>query len=122
MGALVELHLVVMKEEVERRMEAGEEREEARGVGGARVGGAKMLSAVEMEARRCVAERIEGLMREGRGWWGRMGRFGRGLSVDQDIAILLRGMKDKAMIFARAFARRGIPVHADLSTGYFDAA
>ncbi len=43
----------------------------------------------------------------------------RGLEY-RDIAILLRSMKNKAMIFARALARQGIPMHADLSTGYFD--
>ncbi|MCL2639921.1 MAG: UvrD-helicase domain-containing protein [Phycisphaerales bacterium] len=39
----------------------------------------------------------------------------------RDIAILLRSLKNKAPAFVRALTQHGIPVHADLSTGYFDA-
>ncbi len=109
-GAPVELHLIATKEveeedSAEPANEAPVEREN--------------LSAVEKEAR-FVADRIERLMQEGRGVVGKDGTV-RKLAY-RDIAILLRGMKDKAMIFARALSQRGIPVHADLSTGYFDAA
>jgi ATP-dependent helicase/nuclease subunit A len=75
------------------------------------------LSAVEEEAR-LVARRIESLMAENRTIRAKDGAT-RPLAY-KDIAILLRAMKNKAMIFARALARRGIPAHADLSTGYFD--
>ena len=78
---------------------------------------AENLSAVEEEAR-MVAERIAELMEQNRTIRTKDGEV-RPLKY-RDIAILLRSMKDKAMIFARALARRGIPVHADLSTGYFD--
>ncbi len=104
-GAPVELHLVATKEEAEEGASDDTPKE--------------LLSAVEMEAQ-MVAERIERLMRESRGVVGKDGT-GRKLA-HRDIAILLRGMKDKAMLFARALSQRGIPVHADLSTGYFDAA
>ena len=108
-GAPVEVHLVSTKEGEEEDAEAGGDATVER----------ENLSAVEKEAR-FVAGRVEGLMREGRGVVGKDGVV-RKLAY-RDIAILLRGMKDKAMIFARALAQRGIPVHADLSTGYFDAA
>jgi ATP-dependent helicase/nuclease subunit A len=74
------------------------------------------LTAVEHEAR-IVAERIAALLAENRGISDH-GTF-RPLRP-RDIAILLRTMKNKAMIFARALADRGIPVHADLSSGFFD--
>ncbi len=37
-----------------------------------------------------------------------------------DIAILMRSVRNRAPIFARALAEAGIAVYADLSTGYFD--
>ncbi|MGN6368371.1 MAG: helicase-exonuclease AddAB subunit AddA [Phycisphaerae bacterium] len=104
-GAPVEVHLVATKEEAEENGSEEAPRE--------------LLSAVELEAQ-MVAGRIETLMRESRGIVTRDGSV-RPLAY-RDIAILLRSMKDKAMIFARALSQRGIPVHADLSTGYFDAA
>jgi ATP-dependent helicase/nuclease subunit A len=107
-GMPAEVHLVVMQQE-EDEEEHGEPEELA----------AENLSAVEEEAR-MVAERIASLMGERRSLRQKDGKT-RALKY-RDIAILLRSMKDKAMIFARALARRGIPVHADLSTGYFDTA
>ena len=69
-----------------------------------------------------VAERIAAMVAEGGG--GRRlvrGKDGAMRGVEhRDIAILLRSVKSKAMIFARALDRRGIQAHADLSTGYFD--
>ena len=76
------------------------------------------LTTVEAEAR-AVAGRIKLLMAESRGIAQKDGAV-RPLRY-RDIAILLRSMKNKALIFARALATEGIPVHADLSTGYFDA-
>ena len=68
-----------------------------------------------------VAARIAGADGgENRGIRGRDGRV-RALR-HRDIAILLRTMKGKAMVFVRALAARGVPVHADLSTGYFETA
>jgi ATP-dependent helicase/nuclease subunit A len=78
---------------------------------------AENLTTVEEEAR-LVARRIEALMAEGRTI--RTKESADRPLMHKDIAILLRAMKNKAMIFSRALARRGIPAHADLSTGYFD--
>lgn len=105
-GPTVEVRLVGMK---------GEQAEEESADPAEAAG--ENLSAVEEEAR-LVARRIEALMSE-----GRMVRTKEGVQrplMYKDIAILLRAMKNKAMIFSRALARRGIPAHADLSTGYFD--
>ncbi|HUO09188.1 MAG TPA: helicase-exonuclease AddAB subunit AddA [Phycisphaerae bacterium] len=110
-GAPVELHLIATKRE--------EEEDEEASSGNDVVPQDDNLSAVEREAR-FVADRIHALMQESRGIVARDGSA-RPLAY-RDIAILLRSMKDKAMIFARALSQRGIPVHADLSTGYFDAA
>jgi len=76
------------------------------------------LSATEHEAR-MVAARIADLMAAGHGVVRQGGATGPLRYAD--IAILLRGMKNRAHIFARALAAANIPVHADLSTGYFDA-
>jgi ATP-dependent helicase/nuclease subunit A len=115
-GAPVELHLVTMDREEEESGDEATDKSVDRSTdeeGGA----SENLSAVEHEAR-LVADRIAALLAEGRSILQKDGTprvLGR-----KDIAILLRGMKNKAMIFARALARRGIPAHADLSTGYFD--
>jgi ATP-dependent helicase/nuclease subunit A len=105
-GVPVEVHLVAMKTVEE---EDGEEEKEH----------VENLSAVEEEAR-MVAERIRGLMGEGRGVMLKDGGGAVRKLAYRDIAILMRTMKNKAMIFTRALAEAGIPVHADLSTGYFD--
>lgn len=76
------------------------------------------LSATDAEAR-LVAQRIKAIMTENRRVVERDGTT-RALHY-KDIAILLRAMADRALLFARALAAEGIPVHADLSTGYFDA-
>lgn len=113
-GMPAELHLMVMEDDGEEDEDKDKDKEKE---GAEEV--AENLSAVEEEAR-MVAERIASLMRERRTIRLKDGST-RPLKY-RDIAILLRTMKDKAMIFARALARRGVPVHADLSTGYFDTA
>jgi ATP-dependent helicase/nuclease subunit A len=113
-GSPVEMHLVVMTDDGDEDEDKDKDKDDE---GAAAL--VENLSAVEEEAR-MVAERIASLMAEKRTITVKGGEV-RGLKY-RDIAILLRSMKDKAMIFARALARRGIPVHADLSTGYFDTA
>ncbi len=76
------------------------------------------LTATEREAH-MVAQRIGALMRTHHCVTRKSGQTGA--LRHGDIAILLRGMKNRAHIFARALAEANIPVHADLSTGYFDA-
>ncbi len=107
-GGPVEVHLVVMDREEDEEVEEGGEKLPA-----------ENLSAVEEEAR-VVARRIRELMAEGRGVVGKDGVVKK--LEYRDVAILLRSLKSKAMIFSRALAREGVPCHADLSTGYFDAA
>jgi ATP-dependent helicase/nuclease subunit A len=76
------------------------------------------MSAIEQEAQ-MVARLIVDLMQSHRSVTRKNGQPGPLRYAD--IAILLRGMKNRAHIFARALAQANIPVHADLSTGYFDA-
>ena len=78
----------------------------------------EILGPYDHEAR-MVADRIAALLAENRTIKDREGNSRR-LSY-RDIAILLRTMKGRAGVFARALAGRGIPVHADLSAGFFDA-
>ncbi len=104
----VEVNLLVMQEE-----EPENDGEEAQGDQPQ----IESLSAVEQEAR-MVARRIAEMVAEGRLVRGKDGKMRR--VEHRDIAILLRSVKSKAMIFARALAGRGIKAHADLSTGYFD--
>jgi ATP-dependent helicase/nuclease subunit A len=121
-GSPVEVHLVVMEKEEKappaRPARPGEESEEEEQEEGEP---AEHLSALEHEAR-VVAERIAQLVERGSARECRIhDKSGALRPVEyRDIAILLRSMKSKAMIFARALEERGIPAHAELSTGYFD--
>jgi ATP-dependent helicase/nuclease subunit A len=116
-GAPIELHMVAMKGESE---EAGEEEfaaAEESGETDEKKRPVEDLSPVEHEAR-VVAQRIAELLVENRGITDKSGTLQP--LRPRHIAILLRTMKHKAMVFARALADRGIPVHADLSSGFFD--
>lgn len=66
------------------------------------------LEALEMEAR-VVAQRILELKAEN----PELGYA--------DIAVLLRSTRDRANQFMEVFHQMGIPAHAELGTGYFDA-
>lgn len=76
------------------------------------------MGALELEAVH-VARRIGALMASGRTVRQKDGSY-RPLRY-RDICILLRGVRSRAPLFVRALADAGIPVHAELSTGYFDA-
>ena len=39
----------------------------------------------------------------------------------RDMVVLLRSTRDRATVFQEVFAARGIPVYADINTGYFEA-
>ena len=39
----------------------------------------------------------------------------------RDVAVLLRSMKNRAEVWAEVFCRAGVPLHAELSSGYFVA-
>jgi ATP-dependent helicase/nuclease subunit A len=74
-------------------------------------------TAAEMEAR-VVAQRIEQFIADGKTLRQKDGTL-RKLEY-RDIAVLVRSARTRGMIFARALSDRGIPVHADLASGFFD--
>jgi ATP-dependent helicase/nuclease subunit A len=65
-----------------------------------------------------IGRRIQQLMAEGKQVRARDGGM-RPLAY-RDVVILLRGAKSAAPRLARALALAGIPVHAELSSGFFD--
>ncbi len=74
-------------------------------------------SAMEIEAR-LVAARIAELIHEGKTFRQKDGSLRK--IAYRNIAVLMRSARSRGMIFARALADRGIPVHADLQAGFFD--
>ncbi len=108
-GTPIELHLVAM--DAPSDDEPGEPEDDKKEP-------AENLSAVEEEAR-MVAARIKSLIADGHSITAKDGTT-KPLEY-RDIAILMRTMKNKAAIFSRALAEANIPVHAEMSTGYFDA-
>jgi len=118
----IEVHLVTMKNNDEKPEEDEDVEEPQKGQAPESIDdppqGKEILSPYDHEAR-MVADRIADLLAENRliaNPNGTTRPLARG-----DIAILLRTMKNRAAIFVRALARRGIPVHADLSAGFFDS-
>jgi ATP-dependent helicase/nuclease subunit A len=122
-GTPVELHLAVMSPETTHdEDEATEPRADAPAPDAppddeADETHVESVSASEQEAR-LVAARVAALLSENRGISDKHGALQP--LRPRHIAILLRTMKNKAMIYARALAERGVPVHADLSSGFFD--
>jgi ATP-dependent helicase/nuclease subunit A len=107
----VEVHLVLMDQE------DGDDEAAAGGGGDDADRPGDNLSAVEHEAR-LVADQIAALVASRRPVRTKDG--GTRPVEYRDIAVLLRSVRSKAMLFARALDRRGIPAHADLATGFFD--
>ncbi len=114
----IEMHLVAINADEEGDAGDSPDAGPTEGGAGAESELKENLSAYDHEAR-MVAERIAALLAEKPLVTDRDGTM-RPLAC-RDIAILLRSVKNRAMIFVRALARRGIPVHADLSTGFFDS-
>ena len=112
-GAPLEVHIVAM-DAVENAPEDSDDNEPENPDDAA----GETLSTIEAEAT-VVAARLKSLLAEKRGVQRKDGSLTA--LEPRDIAILLRSMRHKALLFARALAAAGIPVHADLSTGYFDA-
>lgn len=75
-------------------------------------------TVLECEAR-LVAQRIRALIDEGRLVKRKSGEYTP--LTYRDIAVLLRGMKNRVAEYVRAMAREGVPVHADNATGFFEA-
>jgi len=75
-------------------------------------------TVLECEAR-LVAQRIRELIDEGRLVKRKSGEYTP--LTYRDIAVLLRGMKNRVAEYVRAMAREGVPVHADTATGFFEA-
>jgi ATP-dependent helicase/nuclease subunit A len=81
--------------------------------------GARELTVLEREAW-LVAGRIDDLVRGAVPVWDARQKAYRPVSY-RDIVVLLRTMQGRAEAFADVLRKRGVPVYADLTTGFFSA-
>ena len=79
------------------------------------------LNTLQIEAR-AVVYRIATLMEEGFMVWDKSGKQLKQRPLTyRDIVVLLRATAAQAKVYTEEFEQLGIPVHAELSTGYFEA-